>query len=272
MTQVKVRLDKAMETSMITLYAKAIDARMNPTILGDQMALRAIEKIDYDFSRLKAMNERLAPNAACRSRHFDDWTREFLAAHERAVVVHLGAGLDTRVWRVDPGPGVTWYDVDYPDVIDVRGKLFPARDNYHMIASSVTSEDWLARIPTDLPVLVVAEGLTMYLRPAQGHELFRHMVDHFGHGTIAFDAHNRLGVRLVNIMLKRSVGTALLHWPISDHRELERVDPRLHCVDAVSALLTSSRRSLSLGTRLFTHLIKPFPGIRDLGIYFRYTF
>jgi O-methyltransferase involved in polyketide biosynthesis len=45
--------------------------------------------------------------------------------------------LDSRVWRVDPGPGVTWYDVDYPEVIDVRAKIFPARDHYRMIGSSV---------------------------------------------------------------------------------------------------------------------------------------
>jgi O-methyltransferase involved in polyketide biosynthesis len=72
---------------------------------------------------------------------FDNWATEFLAAHERATVVHLGVGLDTRVWRVDPGPGVTWYDVDYPEVIDVRRKLFPDRTNYRMISSSVTEPD-----------------------------------------------------------------------------------------------------------------------------------
>src|SRR6185437_14873032 len=135
MVQVTVRLADAMETSLITLYGKAIDARMNPTVLGDTMAARAVEKIDYDFERLK-MSAKIAPNAAARAKHFDEWTSEFLAKHERATVVHLGAGLDSRVWRVDPGPGVTWYDVDYPEVIDVRSKIFPERDNYRMIASS----------------------------------------------------------------------------------------------------------------------------------------
>ena len=69
MTQVKVQLDRAMETSLATLYGKAIDARMTPSILHDQMAAQALSRIDYDFSRMKAMNERVAPNAAARSKH-----------------------------------------------------------------------------------------------------------------------------------------------------------------------------------------------------------
>src|SRR5947209_7596271 len=34
-----------------------------------------------------------------------------LAEHERATVVHLGAGLDFTCLASRPGPGVTWYDV-----------------------------------------------------------------------------------------------------------------------------------------------------------------
>jgi O-methyltransferase involved in polyketide biosynthesis len=269
MAQVKVRLDESMETSLITLYGKALDARMNPSVLGDTMAAQAVDKIDYDFARLR-MSEKVAPNAAARAKHFDDWTSEFLARHERATVVHLGAGLDPRVWRVDPGPGVTWYDVDYPDVIEVRAKLFPARENYHMIGSSVTAPQWLEQVPADLPTLIVAEGLTMYLYPEEGHELFRRIAGRFPRGVVAFDAHDRLAVRLVNKRLARTLGTALLHWGIDDPHELERVEPRMHCTDAVSALSAPSAAALPRATRIFARLTRPIPALRNLGLYLRY--
>ena len=272
MTQVKVRLDKAMETSLITLYGKAIDARMTPSILRDQMAAQAVEKIDYDFAGMKFMNERVAPNAAARSKHFDDWTRSFVAEHPSATVVHLGCGLDTRVWRVDPDPSVAWYDVDFPDVVDIRRKIFPTRPGYQMIASSVTSPEWLAAISDDRPTMVVAEGLTMYLSPAEGHALFRRVMDRFGHGTLAFDGHNRLGIRLVNIGLKRAFGQPLLHWAINGRADIDAIDPRLHCEDEVSALLAPDAKGLKPSMRLFARAVRPFPAIRDLAIYFRYTF
>jgi O-methyltransferase involved in polyketide biosynthesis len=211
MTRVRVGLDQAMQTSLLMLYGKAIDARMTPTILGDEVAVQAIENIGYDFSRLTVMNHRFARSIAARSKHFDDWTLQFLARHQQATVVHLGAGLDPRVWRINPGPDVIWYDVDYPEVIDVRGKLFPTRNNYRMIASSVTEIDWLTQVPTNLPTLIVTEGLTMYLQPEDGRELFHRIVDHFQHGVIAFDGNNWLGIRLVNRMFKRAWGSPLLH-------------------------------------------------------------
>ncbi|MGH3795902.1 MAG: class I SAM-dependent methyltransferase [Pseudonocardiaceae bacterium] len=271
MGQVKVRLDEARETSLITLHGKAVDARLNPTVLGDTMSAQAVEKIEYDFARLK-MVEKVAPSVAARARHFDDWTSEFLADHEHATVVHLGAGLDPRVWRVDPSPGVTWYDIDYPDVIDVRGKIFPERENYRMIGCSVTSPEWLQQVPADLPTLIVAEGLTMYLRPEEGHQLFRRITDRFPRGVIVFDAHNWLGIRLVNKGLTRVFGAPLLHWGIDDPHELEGVNPKLHCTDAVSALSAPSAAALPRNTRIFATLTRPIPALRDLGLYFRYVF
>ena len=209
MTQVKVQLTDAMETSLIMLYGLAMDAHAKPTILGDTLAAQAFEKVDYDFTRLttpliSAKNVRTS--VAARAKHFDTWTTEFLAAHDQATVLQLGAGLDPRVWRVDPGPEVEWYDIDFPGVVEARGKLFPERANYRMIASSVTDPEWLDQIPADRPVLVIAQGLTMYLRPVEGHALFRRITDRFARGTLVLDTHNWLGVRGVNKSLKRVFG------------------------------------------------------------------
>ncbi|CCV05358.1 Tetracenomycin polyketide synthesis O-methyltransferase tcmP (fragment) [Mesorhizobium metallidurans STM 2683] len=62
-------------------------------------------------------------------------------------MLHLGCGLDTRIFRVDPPQGVEWFDVDYPEVIELRRKLYPSRDHYHRVASSVTEPDWPAEVP-----------------------------------------------------------------------------------------------------------------------------
>lgn len=271
MARVQVELAEAMETSLITLYGKALDARRDPTILGDMMAARAVDKIDDNFARFKVTTT-TAASVAARAKHFDDWTSEFLAGHKRATVVQLGAGLDTRVWRIEPGPTVSWYDVDHPEVINVRRKLFPERDNYRTIASSVTDPAWLRQIPDNQPTLVVAEGLTMYLRPEQGHELFRRITDHFARGVIALDTHNWLARRLMNKKLTRGRGGTLLHWGIDNSSELERANPKMRCTDAVSALQAPSSARLGRGARTFATLTRPVPALRDLALYLRYEF
>ena len=103
-----------------------------------------------------------------RSAHFDAWTNQFLAAHPHAVVLHVGCGLDSRFFRLQPGPGVEWYDVDYPE-----SPRFAASSTRPL--SAITSSPprsptrwWLADIPADRPTLMIGEGLTMYLTEQDG--------------------------------------------------------------------------------------------------------
>ena len=81
-------------------------------ILGDTHAKELVARLDYDWPKtsVTAMN---APSVTIRSAHFDLWTRQFLAVHEEATVLHLGCGLDSRALRVRPDPGVEWYDVPF---------------------------------------------------------------------------------------------------------------------------------------------------------------
>ena len=272
MAPVKIRLVKEMETSLIMLYGLTMDARANPSILGDTLAAQAFEKIDYDFGRLKLPPKTITAAVVARAKHFDGWTAEFLAVHERAVVVNLGAGLDSRVWRIDPGPGVTWYDVDFPEVIEVRRELFPQRENYQMIGSSVTAPAWLEHIRADVPALVVAQGLVMYLRPDEGRDLFRRIADHFPSGTLAVETQNRFAVWSQNKKLTRVYGAPLLRWPIDDAHDLERVDPRLRCVDVVPYWSAPSAAALPRASRIFVRLIQPIRALRDIDLYLRYEF
>ena len=98
-----------------------------------------------------------------RAKQLDDWSTSFLGRYPNAVVLHLGCGMDTRVFRLHPPETVQWFDVDQPNVIALRRKLYDERDGYRMIGSSVTDEVWLDERPTDRPMLMVAEGLLMYL-------------------------------------------------------------------------------------------------------------
>ena len=46
------------------------------------------------------VDDRLA--IAARAKMFDLWVEEFLAKNPNANVLHLGCGLDSRVYRVNP--------------------------------------------------------------------------------------------------------------------------------------------------------------------------
>ena len=60
-----------------------------------------------------------------------------------------------------------------------------------MIGTSVTDLRWLDAIPTDRPVLVVAEGLVIYLEESGGLALFRAITERFPSGQLIFDSYSR---------------------------------------------------------------------------------
>ncbi len=90
---------------LATLHARALDADAGTTVLGDTFAKELVSRIDYDW-RKTGVTARNASAGTVRSMQFDNWARQFLARRHRAVVLHLGCGLDDRVLRLDPGPDV----------------------------------------------------------------------------------------------------------------------------------------------------------------------
>ncbi|HZE15014.1 MAG TPA: class I SAM-dependent methyltransferase, partial [Mycobacterium sp.] len=222
----KVNLTGAEQTALLTLYGKALDSRRPDSVLGDREADKALQRIDYDFSRL-GTRRRDEKSAAVRAKGYDSWVKRFLDVHADCMVLHLGCGLDTRVYRVDPPSTADWYDIDLPDVIELRRRLFPQRAGLHTVAASVTDPRLLDTIPGDKPVLVVAEGLTPYLRAADGVAMLRRIVEHFFSGELVFDGWSRAGVWLTQRYGPVKAAGAQLAWSIDDPHELEKAVPGL---------------------------------------------
>lgn len=136
----------------MTLYLHARDAQVSRPILGDPFAADLLRRVDHDPAGMKHLNGNL-PVICTRARLIDDITRRLLDRRPDAVVLHLGCGLDSRVLRLAPGPGVTWIDVDQEPVIALRRRLYPERAGVTTIAASVTEPGWWARVPDGRPSL-----------------------------------------------------------------------------------------------------------------------
>src|SRR5262249_20152956 len=161
------------------------------------------------------------------------WTQAFLSTYRDSIVLHIGCGLDTRVYRVDPGLRVRWFDVDLPEVIALRDQLYPDRPGYRRIATSLTDPRWLDELPAPRPVRVVAEGVLMYLQEQEGTALLRRITDRFPSGQIAFDAYSAAMTRLVSRLATVRGAKVELVWGLDDPRDLERQVPKVHLVEAV---------------------------------------
>ena len=267
----RIDLSGAPQTMLATLYAKALDADFQEPILGDRFAKQIVERIDYDWRKTTITASR-APSVTARTAHFDAWTSQFLAAHPRAVVLHVGCGLDSRFFRLQPGPGVEWYDVDYPVVAALRTQLYPVAEHYQVVAGSVTDPGWLADISADRPALMVGEGLTMYLTEQDGIALLRRVVGHFGSGELQFDTFNWLGIKaqVLNSAVRRSGST--LRWAINGPDDIVAAVPRVRLLAWQRWFESDTFDKLPRSARLMGKVMALVSAVANMSQYHRYAF
>jgi O-methyltransferase involved in polyketide biosynthesis len=219
---------------LMTLSGRAIQSQWKHPVLPDPWAVEAMSHIDYDmrnnYSKLawKIIGGMGCTVVATRAATFDQLTTRFLAEHPDATVLHVGCGMDSRAFRVNPPATVQWYDVDYPDVIDLRRQLLPSRDSYHLIGAPLDDLRWLDEVPRDRPGLLIAEGVLMYVSEPAVKALLNAVVDHFPSGQMIFD--------VVHPMILKSVGSnvggtgATYKWALDDPQTIKQLEPRLELV------------------------------------------
>lgn len=188
MQRERLTLDPIQETLLLTLQCRALDSESPDPILGDTRSADLVEKIDYDFAKLK-VKPSLVCGTALRAKKLDQAVTDFIDRHSDAVVLDLGCGLDTRVFRCDPADGIDWYDVDFPEIAGLRPQFLPERSR--PLGADLTTTGWLEALPGDRPVMVVAEGLLPFMPGDTFQRMTRAVTAHFPTGELALNGYTR---------------------------------------------------------------------------------
>lgn len=188
--KVPAALDGVPETTLWTLQQRAKEAGRAGSPLRDPRALELVEALDVDFAaRFGRAPARIGQYIGLRALTFDREVATVLATHPDAVVVALGEGLETQFWRLDNGR-VRWFTVELPQTAALRARLLgedpPRRRQF---AGSATEPAWFDTLGATVAdrVVVVAQGLLMYLRPTEVRALIDRCARTFRGGVMLFD-------------------------------------------------------------------------------------
>jgi O-methyltransferase involved in polyketide biosynthesis len=214
------------ETLLIPLGYRAIETQRPDALIKDEKAVELIRRLnpespsrfDSEWIKQTPMAEANKVLRIMLTRKMDRYARDFLNRHPEGVVVHIGCGLDSRFDRVDYGH-VEWYDLDVPDVIELRRKLIGDEGGrYHLLGCSVLEPAWLeaVRAYRGRPFLFLAEGVLMYFTEAQVRSLVLMLRDHFPGTELVFDAWRPFEIWLGNFSLG-----GLLRWGLWRGQDLE---------------------------------------------------
>ena len=168
------------------------DARQPLSICNDQFAQRFMdERAKRVFEPFRSETMPNITNAT-RCRIIDDILRSEIKP--ATTIISIGAGFDTRPYRLAGG---TWLELDEAPLLEYKNEKLPlaeCNNPLRRIAIDFSREplgDKLAGIGAEHPVIVVIEGVFMYLEPAailtNVHELRRL----FPHHLLLCDLMNR---------------------------------------------------------------------------------
>ena len=250
----KIRLSGVPETMLQTVYARAKESRGRGAI-HDAKAEEIIEKLDYDFS-LADKDTAMHSGVIARTIVLDRLTKAWLGAHPGAVVVNIACGLDTRCYRMSGN--AHWYNLDLPETMAVREKLLPESGTISQIAMSAM-EDWGSEISEqNVQVLIVIEGLTMYLNAKDVQQIFAVISSRFSQATIFVETMNPM---IVKRFKEKSIGGshAKFTWGIKNGKALAELLPGFRFME---------EHSLTEGMAVFAPIYKlldKLPTVRNIS-------
>lgn len=224
----KIEKNTVQETLIIPLYGRKVCAERYPEMLNDEEAKRIIENIEYDFDEKGKLMEKQpglfgALEVAQRQYDLALEVTDYLKTHPEAAVVNLGCGLDNTFTRVDNGR-CRGYNVDLPDIIEIRNDLLPAGEREENIAADLNDFSWFDMIEFDESkgAVFFAAGVFYYFKTEQVKTLFSAMAKHFKGGKIIFDSCNKIGAKMMTKTWLKEAGISDVgaYFSLSDVKEL----------------------------------------------------
>ncbi len=180
------------KTLYIPLYGKSYVSKKN-IILYDVKAEEIWEKEQFPLKR-KSRSKWLAYFMAMRARIFDEWVKSNICGKDDLVILHIGCGMDSRCMRVNEN-AVLWYDIDFPDVIAERKKYYKETSYYRMLEGDASKPEWIKDLPDAKNVIVLLEGISMYLTLSEVQKLFLEITKKYENANILMDVYTSLGAK-----------------------------------------------------------------------------
>lgn len=186
---IHARLEGVARTLLMSLRARADEHSRKDRLFEDQWSHEWYQWMPTypDLDEWYLPSFQLA--SAIRTVIIDGITNEFIENHSSPVIVEIGGGLSSRPYRLGL-QRAQWVILDLPAAIQVRRKVDQPNPNLLFLSHSVTSDDWVKRLPeTDnKSYLFIAEGMLMFLEKQEVMDLIDRLRENFAGSTFLFDA------------------------------------------------------------------------------------
>lgn len=181
------------ETLLIPLICKAEETESNSPIITDYVACDILDKINIKLDKYR--NKKVSRiGTAIRTKYFDEEVKSFIMTNKKPCIITLGCGLDARYDRLpyDIVKKAFFVYLDFYDVIKLRKKFIPERDNEIYLSGNMLDKSWIYNLKRicDHDYMFILEGVVMYIKEDDLRKFLNLLCYEFPSGILLFDALN----------------------------------------------------------------------------------
>lgn len=215
------------ETLFIPLAARAIESGKNNPIISDEKSVEIIRAINPENKIING-GELSTLGILARTKIIDYEVDHILSHNASPIIINLGAGLDTRISRIDNGL-LHWYDLDLPEVIRLRSRFFSENERIRFISKSVLDPTWIEEvtISESSTIIIIAEGLLMYFSEEDVSRMLTLLSKHFPGAHMFFDV-------VHSYFINKKISSTFL-WGIDHAKDIEKLSPSVKVLQSWSA-------------------------------------
>ncbi len=234
------------ETALITLAIRASETARPNARIKDEKAKEIIDTLGVDVSKFDPFMSH--EGVVARTIMYRDTLKKLLAIYPEAVCINLGCGFDDKFSQVDNGK-LQWFDVDLPDQIEVRRKVFEDRERCTMMDGDALSGEWTKDIPKADMYLIVMEGVLEYFSKEQVKTCLNMLCDNFPHGYLLAELHSPFIEKHSKQHDAVKYTNASFGWGTKSGKEYLELEPRMSLVSEHS--YNEEMRKYTIRAKLF---------------------
>lgn len=225
-----IKLTGVPETLFIPFYARVYSSINWKDKFYDKSTLVAYEKTDYDFSKFKKCKMSIC-GCLGRTVVVDKEFKKLIKENPYATCITIGCGFDTRFERLD-NEKINWYGIDFPEVIELREKLFPKKERAHFIPKNALDENWIEEIKDKKEnAIIILEGILMYFKEEEVKKLFNLLTKNFPHATIIAEFMHPFAIKTQKHHDSIKKTSAIFKWALKNSKDIEKLCPKIKYIE-----------------------------------------
>ena len=196
------------KTLLIPLWVRYMDSISQKPLINDKVSKMITElypDILDEFVKFNSISPFIKnltyKGIIFREEIFDEIVSKEIEKNDDLIIVNLACGFDARHLRISGYK--KWIDLDLPEVIDLKRKLFYEGDDYQMIEESLFNFKDLNYVDKHDKILFICEGTLMYFEKNRVQSFLNELKSEYVNSSFAFEFLGRFGKNKVHPFVKK---------------------------------------------------------------------